>query len=93
MKIPGTSKSKFENLFKLAMIVLCIIHSIAEEESHFSHVKKNLTSQRASLSLDGTLSGIISFQLQWQISDCCNIQDGALCDNPSWMLQQSEICF
>ena len=63
MKIPGTNKSKFENLFHLAKIVLCIVHSNAEEESLFSRVKKNLTPQRASLSLDGTLSSIMCFQL------------------------------
>ena len=39
MKILGTLKSKFENLFKLAKVVLCIIHSNAEEESLFSHIK------------------------------------------------------
>ena len=63
MKVPGRSKSKFQNLFKLARVVLCIVHSNAEEESLFSHVKKNLTPQRASLSLDGLLSSIMSFQL------------------------------
>ena len=62
MKIPGTSKSKFGNLFKLARVVLCIVHS-HEEESLFSRVKKNLTPQRASLTLDGLLSSIMSFQL------------------------------
>ena len=66
MKIPGPSQSKFENLFKLAKVVWCIIHSNAEEESIFSRVKKNLTPQRASLSLDVTLSSIISFQLSWE---------------------------
>ena len=60
-KIPGTYKSKFENLFKLTRVVLCIVHSNAEEESLFSRVKKNLTPQRASLSLDGSLSSIIAF--------------------------------
>ena len=53
MKIPGTSKSKFENLFKLARVVLCIVHSNAE----------NFTPQKASLTLDGSLSSIMSFQL------------------------------
>ena len=69
MKIPGTNKSKFENLFKLAKVVLSVVHSNAEEESLLSRVRKNLTSQRASLQLDGTLSSIISFQvnrLQYQ---------------------------
>ena len=62
-KILGSNKSKFENFFKLAKVVLSVVHSNAEEESLFSRVRKNLTSQRASLQLDGTLSSIISFQL------------------------------
>ena len=31
MKIPGTNKSKFENLFKLAKVVLSLFHSNVEE--------------------------------------------------------------
>ena len=54
MKIPGTNKSKFENLFKLAKVVLSVVHSNAEEESLLSRVRKNF---------DGTLSSIISFQV------------------------------
>ena len=71
MKIPGTSKGKFENLFKLARVVLCIAHDNAEEESLFSRVKKNLTPQRASLSLDGSLSSIMSFQLNREKNGPC----------------------
>ena len=52
MKIPGSSRSKFHNLFKLVKVILAIIHSNAEEESLFSRIRKNLTAQRASLSLD-----------------------------------------
>ena len=63
MKIPGTSISKFENLFKLARVVLCIVHSNTVEESLFSRVKKNLTQQRASFTLYGSLSSIMSFQM------------------------------
>ena len=70
-KIPGTSKSKFENLFKLTRVVLCIVHSNAEEESLFSRVKKNLMPQRASLSLDGSLSSIMSFQLNREKNEPC----------------------
>jgi hemerythrin superfamily protein len=61
--MPGSSRSKFNNLFKLVKVVLVIIHSNAEEESLFSRVRKNLTAQRPSLSLDGTLSSVICFQL------------------------------
>ena len=42
-KISGTTKSKFEQLFKLASLLLIIVHSNAEEESVFSRVRKNLT--------------------------------------------------
>ena len=41
-KIPSTNKSKFDNLFKLAKVILCIIRSIAEEESVFSKIRKLL---------------------------------------------------
>ena len=71
MKIPGTSKSKFENLFKLARVVLCIVHSNAEEESLYSRVKKNFTPQKASLPLDGSLSSIMSFQLNRGKNEPC----------------------
>ena len=36
--IPGTNKSKFDNLFKLDKVILCIIHSNAEEQSVFSRI-------------------------------------------------------
>ena len=42
MKILGCSKSKFHNLFKLAKIILVIVHSNAEEEGLFLRVRKNL---------------------------------------------------
>ena len=61
--IPGTNKSKFDNLFKRAKVILCIIHSNAEEESVFSRIRKKLTAQRASSELNGTLASIINFQL------------------------------
>ena len=61
--IPGTNKSKFDNLFKRAKVILCIINSNAEEESVFSIIRKKLTAQRASSELNGTLASIINFQL------------------------------
>ena len=39
--IPGTNKSKFDNLFKLAKVILCINHSNAEEEPVLSRIGKN----------------------------------------------------
>ena len=71
MKVAGTNRSKFENLFNMDKVVVVIIHSNAEEESVFSHIRKNLTPQRASLNLDGTLSSIISFQLSRPQSEPC----------------------
>ena len=40
--IPGTSKRKFDKLFKLANLLLCIIHSKAEEPV-LSIIRRNLT--------------------------------------------------
>lgn len=60
MKIPGTNQSKFENVFKMARVILAVVHSNAEEESLFSQIRKNLTPQRASIRMDGTLSSIVS---------------------------------
>ena len=70
-KVPGTQEPKFGQLFKLAKAVLTIVHSNAEEESLFSRVRKNMTPQRASLSLDGTLSSIIAFQLNRAQGEPC----------------------
>ena len=72
MNIPGTTRSKFRTLFELANVVLCIIHSNAEEESVFSRVCKNLTPQHASLEIEGTLSSIISFQLNSPQGESCH---------------------
>ena len=69
--IPRTNKSKFDKLFKLAKVILCIIYSNAEEESAFSRIRKNLTPQRASLELDGTLGSIINFQLNRDRDERC----------------------
>ena len=59
--IPGTTRSKFHHMQKVVRVVVCIIHSNAEEESVFSRVKKNLTPQGASLELDRNLLSILSF--------------------------------
>ena len=72
MNVPGTTRSKFHNLFELVKVVLCIIHSNAEEESVSSRVRKNLTPQPASLEIEGTLSSIISFQLNRPQGELCH---------------------
>ena len=69
--IPGTDKSKFDNLFKLAKVILCIINSNAEEKSVFSRIRKNLTPQRAGLELNGTLASITRFQLNNDQGEQC----------------------
>ena len=71
MNMPGSNRCKLHNLFRLVKIILVIIHSNAEEESLISRIRKNLTAQRASLSMDGTLSSIISFQLNRQQGETC----------------------
>ena len=71
MKIAGKNRSKFSNLFKLVRIVLSVVHSNSEQESLFSRVRKNLTAQRASLSLDGILSSIMAFQLNRNQGESC----------------------
>ena len=52
-------------------MMLCIIHSNAEEESVFSCAKKHLMPQHASLELDGTLASILSFQLNQSVGKEC----------------------
>ena len=52
-----------EDSFKVAKLVLSVIHNNAVEESLFLRVQKNLTQYGASLSLDGSLSSIIKFQM------------------------------
>ena len=70
-KVPGTQKAKYGQVFKLAKVFLTIVHSNAEEESSFSGVRKNMTPQRANLSLHGTLSSIIAFQLNRAPGEPC----------------------
>lgn len=71
LKLPGTSISRFKHLFKLAKVVLTVVHSNAVEESLFSRVRKNLTAYRSSLSLDGSLSSIITFQMNREDGEQC----------------------
>ena len=43
----------------------------AAQESLFSRVRKNLTAQRASLALDGTLSSVMTVQLDRDQGETC----------------------
>ena len=74
VKKPGTNSFEFDLLFKVAEVVMMILHSNAGEERIFSLINKNKTPSRSSLKLDGTLSSLITVKthienpLQWQPS-------------------------
>ena len=53
----------FEKLAQVALLVLTLPHSNAEEERVFSMVTKNKTKFRPNLKLDGTLSSILTIKL------------------------------
>ena len=53
----------FEKLSKIALLVLSLPHSNAEEERVFSMIGKNKRVERSSLSIDGTLSSIIMIKM------------------------------
>ena len=63
MKKAGSSELKLGRLFKIAKCILVIPHSNASEERVFSMIKKNKTLFRPNLSLDGTLSSLITIKL------------------------------
>ena len=69
--IPGTSKSNFDNLLKLAKVASCIIDSNAKDEPVLSKLRKNLTPQRASLEFDSTRASIFRFQLNRRQGEWC----------------------
>ena len=56
-------RDRLNRLSKVAKLVLVIPHSNAGEERVFSMVKKNKTPFRPSLSLDKTLSGLLTVKL------------------------------
>ena len=49
VNIPGTSRRKSINLFKLLKVMVCIIYSNAEEISVFSRIRKSLRPQCVSI--------------------------------------------
>ena len=53
----------FKRLFKVAKLILVLPHSNAGKERVFSMVRKNKTPFRSSLSMDGTLSSILTVKL------------------------------
>ena len=56
-------RNVFRRLSKVAMLVLLIPHSNADEERIFSMVRKNKTQFRPSLGLDKTLPSILTVKL------------------------------
>ena len=54
---------KFPKLSQIALLILVIPHSNAEEEKVFSMINKNKTKFRPNLKLDGTLSSILTVKL------------------------------
>ena len=74
IKLPGSNECEFDLLFKVADVVMTIPHSNAGEERIFSLINKNKTPSQSSLSLDGTLSSLITVKthiehpLEWKPS-------------------------
>lgn len=62
----GDGRLRFTRLSKVAMLILTIPHSNAEEERVFSMVRKNKTPFRSSLGLDKTLPGLLTVKLATQ---------------------------
>ena len=62
LKTPDGAFS-FKRLASVALLILTLPHSNAEEERIFSMVTKNKTKFRPSLKLDGTLSSILTIKL------------------------------
>lgn len=61
--VKADGRQRFPRLSKIAQLVLVIPHSNASEERVFSMVRKNKTPFRPSLSVDGTLSSLITVKL------------------------------
>ena len=54
---------RFDLLVRVALTVLCLPHSNAEEERVFSMIGKNKRAERSSLQVKGTLSSIMTVKL------------------------------
>ena len=63
----------FERLSKVAILILTLPHSNAEEERVFSMISKNKTRFRSSLKLDGTLSSILTIKCA-EVEACQNFE-------------------
>ena len=60
-----SSTRRFQHLHKVAEAVLVIGHSNAGEECLFSKVRKIKTDSRSALSLEGTLSSLLTMKLHY----------------------------
>ena len=58
-----TGQPQFGMLAKVAQLVLCLPHSNADAERVFSAIGLNKTDTRNALSLDGTLSSIMTIKM------------------------------
>lgn len=63
MKDTITGQTAFSLLSQVAKLVLTLPHSNADEERVFSLIRQNKTDFRSSLSLDGTLSSILTVKM------------------------------
>ena len=72
IKKPSSHEYEFDLLFRVAEAVMTIPHSNAGEERIFSLINKNKTPTRSSLSLDGSLSSLVTVKthidrpLEWK---------------------------
>lgn len=71
IKTPGCNEHEFDLLFKVAEVIMTIPHSNAGEERIFSFINKNKTPSRSSLSLDGTLSSLITIETHFNVMFVC----------------------
>lgn len=72
-KTPDGCHLQFSNLSRIALLVLAIPHSNAQEERVFSLIKLNKTPQRSNLDLEQTLSSIITIKMQ-EVEPCYNFE-------------------
>lgn len=82
MRTPDNSLM-FNKLSKVALLVLTLPHSNAEEERIFSMITKNKSKFRPSLKLDGTLSSILTIK-------CAGIEPCHTYDSPVEVLETAK---
>lgn len=63
MKFSITGQLRFKHLSRVAILVLTLPHSNADEERVFSFIKQNKTDFRDSLDLDNTLTSLLTIKM------------------------------